>query len=271
MNDPVDNAIETNILHLEWLANEFPSRSNDAIRGELRYRASQAFALRESITAEGSKFAERVVKVQEKLLYYFAEHELEPLRDFIVRQKQVALQTEIDTIKEDLRTLEDYDKKAGKAENGASGCQSDVPVYEITSPPSTPELPLYVEVMNMNTSGRMLASKDEDLPFILKFFEDTGKYQLVEKYCMHSECYTQESLIHYYIDSKNLGLVAWAPGSSFVHTQTQNYKKGVRGDFCNVQVRDLDCLEYLVEHMKRRGIMVQQVTEEEMNNALMHG
>lgn len=107
----------------------------------------------------------------------------------------------------------------------------------------------------------MLASKDGMMPFVLKFFEHTGKYQLIERYCGHAECHAEENLVHYFIDPANLGLVAWAPGSTFVHTQTENYKKGVSGDYCNLQLRDVEGLEELMEHMKAKGIMPQKVTK----------
>ncbi|KAL8931904.1 MAG: hypothetical protein Q9211_006657 [Gyalolechia sp. 1 TL-2023] len=102
----------------------------------------------------------------------------------------------------------------------------------------------------------MLASKDDQKPFVLKFFEDCGRYQVIDPWCGdHGE----DSLVHFFIDPGNVGFVAWAPQSTFIHTQTKNYRKGESGDYCNVELRDVEGLEDLLEHMKGQGISVQKV------------
>lgn len=135
--------------------------------------------------------------------------------------------------------------------------QNDVPVYEIASPPESPtfNFPLAVEILNVNTGTRMLASKNDEQPFTLKFFEDCGRYQVIDPWCGdHGE----DNLVHFFIEPAAVDFVAWAPQSLFIHTQTKNFKKGMRGSYCNIELRSVEGLEDLLEHMKEQGMSVQK-------------
>lgn len=106
----------------------------------------------------------------------------------------------------------------------------------------------------------MLASKDNEKPFILKFFEDWSRYQVIDPFIdPWSGDHGEDNLVHFFIEPKTVNFVAWAPRSLFVHTQTKGYQKGVRGDYCNIELRGVQDLEDLLEHMKGQGISVQKV------------
>lgn len=117
-----------------------------------------------------------------------------------------------------------------------------------------------VELLSVNTSARMLVAKVPDMPFVLKFSRHTQRYQLADSYCGHPECDIDENLSHYYLDPAEIAFVFWAPGMLFVHTETRVYKKDEKPEYCNLGVKDVDDLEGLMEHMKMKGIHVQQVT-----------
>lgn len=98
------------------------------------------------------------------------------------------------------------------------------------------------------------------MPFVLKFSPHTQRYQLADSCCGHPECDIDENLSHYYLDPAEIALVFWAPGMLFVHTETRVYKKEEKAEYCNLGVKDVEELEELMEHMKMKGIPVQQVT-----------
>ncbi|KAL8746828.1 MAG: hypothetical protein Q9184_007690, partial [Pyrenodesmia sp. 2 TL-2023] len=130
----------------------------------------------------------------------------------------------------------------------------------IKTKPSSAALTFAVELHSINTSARMLVSKVPDMPFVLKFSAHTQRYQLADSRCGHPGCDIDENLSHYYLDPAEIAFVFWAPGMLFVHTETRVYKEEEKADYCNLEVKDVEELEELMEHMKMKGIHVQQVT-----------
>ncbi|KAI4169419.1 MAG: hypothetical protein LQ343_005723 [Gyalolechia ehrenbergii] len=257
MADPLDKVLDTNIFNLEWMAGQRQDQATPETLGQLLETANDFLALRETMSPMGTTFVDRLTKAFEKIEKLLPDGDLIGLEDFINRQKLVTLEADLGKLKESIQALEVAEKEAGNTEAPAAE-QDKVPVYEITSPPESPTFtfPLAVEILNVNTGARMLASKDDEKPFVLKFFEECGRYQVIDPWCgAHGE----DNLVHFFIDPGNVGFVAWAPKSTFIHTQTENYRKCESGDFCNIELRDVEGLEDLLEHMKGRGISVQKV------------
>ncbi|KAL9604137.1 MAG: hypothetical protein Q9219_000725 [cf. Caloplaca sp. 3 TL-2023] len=263
MASPLDQAIDTNVFHLEWYACEMETRKIPRFYEKFVNEATMFYGVRETTSPVGSIFADRVAKVYEKVKQWYPDEDLDGLEDYISRQKKLSLKADLTQITEGISAVDAQEEKAKEAEakeaeEAALEVDSEYKVFEITSPPASPDLPFTVEILSVTTNYRALTAKEEEKPFLLRFSEKSGRYEVTEPFCRHGGCHGQENPMHFHIDPANLGFVAWAPGSAFVHTQTWNYEKGLSGDFCNVQMVGSGGLEYLMEDMKERGIFPQK-------------
>ncbi len=116
------------------------------------------------------------------------------------------------------------------------------------SPVSTPTLPFSVAITSLNTSTRHYIAKEGSQPFTLIFNHGTHHYDLVDT--NHHPSYSLHTF-----HPLDLKIVAWAPGSLQVHTQTNDYvKKNGTGDYMNLSVENVEGLETLVEGLKASGV-----------------
>ncbi|KAL8858894.1 MAG: hypothetical protein Q9178_004573 [Gyalolechia marmorata] len=115
--------------------------------------------------------------------------------------------------------------------------------YATSSLPTIFPLP----VKSINTGNRTY--KAMNTPFDLHFDDSQPQYHAIDQFCSFGE-----AMIHisYPINMRD---VLWTPFSPFVHVRTRNHDIAV-GDFCTVEMWDVDDARVLVEHMRAQGIKV---------------
>ncbi|KAL8644999.1 MAG: hypothetical protein Q9210_006958, partial [Variospora velana] len=69
-----------------------------------------------------------------------------------------------------------------------------------------------------------------------------------------------ENLSHYYLEPAEMLYAAWAPGMLHVHTEGYGNEGEAKGDYCNLEMRDVDELEAFMEDLIEKRVRVQQVT-----------
>ncbi|KAL8679359.1 MAG: hypothetical protein Q9186_004364 [Xanthomendoza sp. 1 TL-2023] len=121
----------------------------------------------------------------------------------------------------------------------------------LSSPPSSPHStssPFRVPITFINTPNRTHCTKEGFSAFILTFNEGTNHFDILDE--AHHISYFLYSFHPF-----NLKVVAWAPGSLDVHTQTKDYdKESGKGEYMNLRVHTVEDLEELVEGLKDKGV-----------------
>ncbi|KAL9016637.1 MAG: hypothetical protein Q9185_006010 [Variospora sp. 1 TL-2023] len=256
MASPLDTVLNARICTIEHLANHFSRGTPIRLRGiytsvdRLSNNAQAFWALRETKSARGRAFADRVIKVQRDARRFMTRHDADALDDFVFRQKSAACERELRETKESLRVLE------MAAENSKVASQDETSPLPILAPAT----PFTVEILSINTPARMLVAKSPTIPLILKYHPHSQRYQLIERYCGHLECTIEENLSHYYLEPAEMLYAAWAPGMLHVHTEGYGNGGEAKDDYCNLEVRDVDELEAFMEDLIEKRVRVQQVT-----------
>ncbi|CAL8575939.1 hypothetical protein XPA_001833 [Xanthoria parietina] len=260
--------LDHHISELEQLADRLAPGCLFATRGAFMTKVTFFRITKPTCTPCGVDLANRVLTVQFKVRNLFNETTLEPLIAFAERQSRLMVETanmHIDEAKpfREARLVqgsdeaeEDPGNEAAKhteareqetAEDGQILHDTQRPMTPI-SPVSTPTLPFSVAITSLNTSTRHYIAKEGSQPFTLIFNHGTHHYDLVDT--NHHPSYSLHTF-----HPLDLKIVAWAPGSLQVHTQTNDYvKKNGTGDYMNLSVENVEGLETLVEGLKASGV-----------------
>ncbi|KAL8784367.1 MAG: hypothetical protein Q9213_004019 [Squamulea squamosa] len=276
--DRHDEFIERHVAELEQLANRASPPCPTAASRDFLGMVNWFRGTTPSRNPCGCGFANRVLAVHFRVRRFFNEATLEPLKDFVERQSeamiesanlhidQASLEQEARLIEEPERTEVNGITKVVKQreiaepkdiEEGEIVQDNHEPITPIspsaTSPITisltpSPSLPFSVAIKSINTTHRYHVTKEGSPPFTLTFNHGTRHYDLIDEH--HHPSY-----FLYTFHPLNLKIVAWAPGSLQVHTQTKDYvKKNGTGEYMSLTVETVDDLEKLVEELKVKGV-----------------
>ncbi|KAI4228174.1 MAG: hypothetical protein L6R36_001827 [Xanthoria steineri] len=260
--------LDHHISELEQLANRLAPGCLFATRGAFMTKVTFFRITKPTSTPCGVDLANRILTVQFKVRKLFNETTLEPLIAFAERQSRLMVETanmhiaeanlirEARLVQEPDEAEEDAGSKVAKqmeapeqetVKDGEILHDAHRPMTPI-SPVSTPSLPFSVAITSLNTSTRHYIAKEGSPPFTLTFNHGTRHYDLVDT--NHHPSYSLHTF-----HPLDLKIVAWAPGSLQVHTQTNDYvKKNGTGDYMNLGVENVEGLEMLVEGLKASGV-----------------
>ncbi|KAL8859227.1 MAG: hypothetical protein Q9178_004165 [Gyalolechia marmorata] len=173
-----------------------------------------------------------------------------PLRhEANLMQEAKLLQGPTEVIESKAKEEVQQDQATRQEDMGVVGSlQNDQKPLTPISPTPRPTLPFSVAIQSINTTERYHVAKEGSPPFTLTFNHGARHYDISDQH--HHPSYFLQSF-----HPLDLKIVAWAPGSLQVHTQTKDYvKKKGTGQYMNLTVSTVEDLKELVEDLKARGV-----------------